>query len=1070
MKKYGFYCLVSLFLGLSLCGQDVVKELQYGGGGTFHAEKLNFRLAAILGNYQSPAFLPEETGKTDEKYTFQCPLTYRDKKGTAVLAVLREQEDTWRFSGKIQIPDSWMQYIGFEFPVRQVAYILYTSEDNRARRIEIPENKGPQFKLLSDVKTKNITVVMKDGERYFFLDYPGGVFIQDNRNWQDMTISVRFYQSEGAFSVAMRREETTQKTVPLATVANGYRHDEVGGDHKGGWTDQGQDNDLRLLKPGSYSGNGMTFLVADESAGPATVILAGGNRSFGPHEIDIPLPPNEARAIALLHTSAWTPAGKNPVGEMDVFYKDTGIQTIPILASRDVGDWWSPRDISNGKVIWKGINQQTQVGIYASCFPVSGKGPTRLRLRVTNADAAWMILGITLLSQPVTIDYRAPGEPLTAKADKDWLPIDFSFRAEPGGPFDFSFINRDLVPAGKWGHVIASPQGTFTFQDRPDKQLRILGTNLVDKACFLDKKVVDDLVPRLKAMGINGIRIHQADEYLISMTPGPMCLNTEKVDQLDYLIAKCKENGIYITTDLFLTRQLREGELSEVRKKYPKMSIRHLLTFTDEGLANWEEFVRLWLTHKNPYTGMTLAEDPVLAFVNLLNEDNVFNFFMPWDEQQYTLLAELYRKYAADNHIPDLRILPGNMDFVAFVCRLHLKRLKTMEKFLREDLNCRTLVTSCNFNGNRASTLLRSHFDVIDEHANWGHPSFPEVPWSMPCSYNQASVIGSGCHVPVSYFAGMVYGKPFTMTELNFNAPNVHRAEGAAIIGAYGALQDMAGFFRFNYSCYPGRVSGERMEIVPFEAVYDPIMNLSDRLIAAMYLRGDVQTAKTKLSYPLSDAFFGDGAGLGFPWIRSFGLLTRIGAAIPGLESQTQDFRNPPPEIKKRFDAFEKTGIAVSETDEIVLNTGKNTMTVNTPKTVCLVLSGEKSLTAGPLSVREANTIMTTGVISLTDAPVSQSDNSVLLMLTDVLATGDSFETPELLLQYKAGVGGPLLLRHGRANVSLRVNGPRNVYALNLAGKRVGKIPADYRNGLLSFTMDNGAFAGGIFGYHIVKE
>ena len=99
-------------------------------------------------------------------------------------------------------------------------------------------------------------------------------------------------------------------------------------------------------------------------------------------------------------------------------------------------------------------------------------------------------------------------------------------------------------------------------------------------------------------------------------------LDPKVLDQLDYLLYRMKESGIYVTSDLYTSRAIRPGDnIPECDLYDATQQMKALIPVSRAAMENWKEFARRWMTHKNPYTGMTWAEDPAFFCVNLINEE-----------------------------------------------------------------------------------------------------------------------------------------------------------------------------------------------------------------------------------------------------------------------------------------------------------------------------------------------------------------------------------------------------------------------------------------------------------------
>lgn len=82
---------------------------------------------------------------------------------------------------------------------------------------------------------------------------------------------------------------------------------------------------------------------------------------------------------------------------------------------------------------------------------------------------------------------------------------------------------------------------------------------------------------------------------------------------------------MYITTDVYATRPIRPGDnIAECRGTTRDDYRKVLQFFSDSALENWKEYARRVFTLRNPYTGVSMAEDPAFFALNLDNEAPVY--------------------------------------------------------------------------------------------------------------------------------------------------------------------------------------------------------------------------------------------------------------------------------------------------------------------------------------------------------------------------------------------------------------------------------------------------------------
>lgn len=118
--------------------------------------------------------------------------------------------------------------------------------------------------------------------------------------------------------------------------------DDVAGDGKGGWTDEGPNNDLRTMPVGKQKFYGVPFDIIDpaENNGKSIIVLKSQNSPLFPTSVNS-IPVNKkSRAIYFLHSSAWT--RPEEIAHYLIRYEDGETLKVPVIGNQNIADWWTP--------------------------------------------------------------------------------------------------------------------------------------------------------------------------------------------------------------------------------------------------------------------------------------------------------------------------------------------------------------------------------------------------------------------------------------------------------------------------------------------------------------------------------------------------------------------------------------------------------------------------------------------------------------------------------------------------------------------------------------------------------
>ena len=205
----------------------------------------------------------------------------------------------------------------------------------------------------------------------------------------------------------------------------------------------------------------------------------------------------------------------------------------------------------------------------------------------------------------------------------------FSFTLPP-----FDSTTQKFLPNFKKHTIVnfikTSNDGHFTSNG---KAIKFWGVNLTTGACFPEKNVASEIVARMRKMGINLIRFHHMDNPWTSsngsiflQNGSTTSLNPSSLDKLHFFLAKLKEEGVYANINLHVSRTFTEQDGVIYADSIPDFG--KGVTYFDRHLIDLQkQFAKQLLTSNNPYTNLSIVNDPVVAMVEITNENTLYGFW-----------------------------------------------------------------------------------------------------------------------------------------------------------------------------------------------------------------------------------------------------------------------------------------------------------------------------------------------------------------------------------------------------------------------------------------------------------
>jgi hypothetical protein len=305
--------------------------------------------------------------------------------------------------------------------------------------------------------------------------------------------------------------------------------------------------------------------------------------------------------------------------------------------------------------------------------------------------------------------------------------------------------------------------------------------------------------------------------------------------------------------------------------------------------------------------------------------------------------------------------------------------------------------------------------------------------------------LGGGIkNMALSRFAG----KPFTVTEFNFTAPNRFRAEGGLLMGAIAARQDWDGLWRFAWS-HSIEAIREPRPMDYFNAQTDPAMQASDRALVALFLRRDLEPAKEAGTLKLDPNVRPQE---GYDAAMKAQILTR---RLYSDIASGGDGEMPEP-----------TGA-----QPVRVDADKGILTVESPRTCGIFAPVGEKAKAGALEATLSGARAALWISTLDGKPLASSRRMLLSHVTDIQNAETRFAGPDRDTLENWG-RLPHLAHDGEAQVALKVESPERVqvFRLDMAGRRLEAVPTQTEGGAMRFSIRVRGKGGAALYYELARK
>ena len=643
---------------------------------------------------------------------------------------------------------------------------------------------------------------------------------------------------------------------------------------------------------------------------------------------------------------------------------------------------------------------------------------------------------------------------------------------------DMSFLNEAV--AGGSGFVKVK---NGHFVDGNGARIRFFGTNLTFSSAFPEKETAILIAGRLRKLGMNVVRFHHMDNQSAPdgiWDAAKKELDPGQLDKLDWLIYQLKLHGIYSNINTHVSRNYPGSDYKGIDQfNYGK----GIDQFYPPYIEMQKEFAKKLLTHRNPYTGTTYAEEPAIAFVEVNNENSLisnWSLLQKLNTEHKAALLKQWKEWMAKH--PEYNKKEGfSIDLMgilsnyaentpevqkemlwSFLMDREMSYAREMTGYFRKELKVKANIaeTQAYYSGVQGVYRESQVSDFDDMHSYWEHPRFPGKSWSSTnWTIRNSSMVTDKQTGTLTWFAQhRIAGMPLTISEYDHPAPTFFCAEMYPMLNSFAAFQDFDGIYHFTFDA---PYDGGRIDNF-FSSAGHPLKQVFVPVGAVLFRMGAVQPGKhvVQLDLPPSSVLenmikTGDrirlhGSNMKNVWEEA--------GATPGLAIiHPANVNFNATEFKLSEPVTPTTGPWESETGEIIWDNRDSVNAVykiNSPSAKAAVgYIGGKTIDLGNVTIAMDTTRFNWATITVTaldGKPVERSSRILLVAAGRVENTGWKWDAEKTTLGGDWGKS-PTIAEGIPAKLVFRGMNKFSVFSLDPSGNQVNEVPVVRRGEDQSF-------------------